>query len=171
MFKAFPVPRRAYLEHVSKCTEWLIAIVAEISKWIGESGRVILIGDAAHAMVPHAAQALSQGIESVVGLAQILRWARPKLNGTDLPQLLERFEKFRWSRVDKFIKLSLNNAGNHSLPDGPQQEARDAQLRKLSDEKPSVDLDEVVMDIDAPERSMEFTKWVRDYDIVAEVSI
>jgi hypothetical protein len=44
-------------------------------------------------------------------------------------------------------------------------------LRKLSDEKPSVDLDEVVMDIDAPERSMEFTKWVRDYDIVAEVSI
>ncbi|KAM5517492.1 hypothetical protein FOXYSP1_04444 [Fusarium oxysporum f. sp. phaseoli] len=170
MFKAFPVPQRAYLEHVSKCTKWRIAIAAEIPKWIGKSGHVILVGDAAHAMVPHAAQALSQGIESVVGLAQILRWARPELKGTDLPSLLEHFEKLRWPRVDKFIKLSLNNAWNHSLPDGPQQEARDAELRKLGDEQPRVDLDEVVMDIDAPERSMEFTKWVRNYDIVAEVN-
>ncbi|KAH7211420.1 hypothetical protein DER44DRAFT_807411 [Fusarium oxysporum] len=42
MFKAFPVPQRAYLEHVSKCTKWRIAIAAEIPKWIGKSSRVIL---------------------------------------------------------------------------------------------------------------------------------
>ncbi|KAG6987090.1 FAD-dependent monooxygenase OpS4 [Fusarium oxysporum f. sp. conglutinans] len=43
MFKAFPVPQRAYLEHASKCTKWRIAIAAEIPKWIGKSSRVILI--------------------------------------------------------------------------------------------------------------------------------
>ncbi|KAK2684867.1 hypothetical protein QWA68_016252 [Fusarium oxysporum] len=169
LLKDFPVPQRAYLEHVNKCTKWRIAIAAEIPKWIGKSGRLILVGDAAHAMVPHAAQALSQGIESIVALAQILRWARPERNGMDLPQLLECFETLRRPRVDKFIKLSLHNAGDHSLPDGPQQEARDAQLRKLGDEQPSVDWDKVEMNIHAPERSMEFIKWVRDYDIVAEV--
>jgi hypothetical protein len=42
MFKAFPVPQRAYLEDVSKCTKWRIAIAAEIPKWIGKSSLVIL---------------------------------------------------------------------------------------------------------------------------------
>ncbi|QKD48629.2 uncharacterized protein FOBCDRAFT_236269 [Fusarium oxysporum Fo47] len=42
MFKAFPVPQRAYLEHASKCTKWRIAIAAEIPKWICKSSRVIL---------------------------------------------------------------------------------------------------------------------------------
>ncbi|SCO80789.1 uncharacterized protein FRV6_05002 [Fusarium oxysporum] len=42
MFKAFPLPQRAYLEHARKCTKWRIAIAAEIPKWIGKSSRVIL---------------------------------------------------------------------------------------------------------------------------------
>ena len=59
-------------------------------------GRVVLIGDAAHATTPHLGQGAAQAIEDAVVLAELAGGA------DDVPTLLERFMQRRFERT-KFI--------------------------------------------------------------------
>ncbi|KAH9901789.1 hypothetical protein F4778DRAFT_781681 [Xylariomycetidae sp. FL2044] len=174
LFSQFDDPLRACLEHVESCIRWRIAVATPIKTWRGRSGRLLLLGDAAHAMVPHAAQGVSQGIEGAVALARILR-RRDHLNG-NIPQLLELFEEFRRPRVEKFVGMGLGNAATNSLPDGPEQEARDARLRAINESNikkqngsgPAEVKKPVAMDMNAPPQSPEFLEWVNEYNVTAE---
>jgi salicylate hydroxylase len=169
LFSDFSILPRACLEHIESCLRWRIAVATPIDSWRGKSGRVLLLGDAAHAMLPHAAQGVSQGIEGAVALARFLRLVNP--NKDNIPRLLEYYEQFRRPRVEKFVSMSENNAARHSLPDGPQQEARDAQFRSMNVERAApVDWTTVEMDMNAPPHSPGLLKWIRDYDVTVEVS-
>lgn len=44
------------LEKVEYCLKWTLADLPVLPRWVSKSGRVVLIGDAAHAMVPYLAQ-------------------------------------------------------------------------------------------------------------------
>lgn len=44
------------LEHADDVSKWRVAEVRDLPTWRSKSGRVVLMGDAAHAMIPHAAQ-------------------------------------------------------------------------------------------------------------------
>jgi salicylate hydroxylase len=44
------------LLHVDACVKWKIAELPTLRSWVSKSGKVALIGDAAHAMVPYLAQ-------------------------------------------------------------------------------------------------------------------
>ena len=54
-----PVVRRI-LSHVDSCVKWKIAELPNLRAWVSKSGKVVLIGDAAHAMVPYLSQVGSQ---------------------------------------------------------------------------------------------------------------
>lgn len=169
IFSKFDDPLRACLEQVESCIRWRIAVATPIKTWRGRSGRLLLLGDAAHAMVPHAAQGVSQGIEGAVALARILRWKDP-VNG-NIPQLLESFEQFRRPRVKKFVGMGPGNAVTNSLPDGPEQEARDARLKSMNTSSVLVaEQGSVAMDMNAPPQSPEFRNWVNKYNVTVEVS-
>ncbi|RYP74741.1 hypothetical protein DL771_002805 [Monosporascus sp. 5C6A] len=169
IFSDFKDPLHACLEHVQTCIRWPIAVAPPLKTWRGESGRVLLLGDAAHAMVPHAANGVSQGIEGAVALARILR--RRSHANENIPKLLELFEQFRRPRVEKFAAISLANAATNSLPDGPEQEARDARLRAINNSSKPVAAEEpVTMDINAPQHSPAFQKWMNEYNVTYEVS-
>lgn len=170
LYAKFEDPLRACLEHVDSCLRWRIAVAKPIPSWRSGSGRVLLLGDAAHAMVPHAGQGVSQGIEGAVALARILRWRDP-WNG-NIPTLLRYFEEFRRPRTEKCREMSLGNAALNILPDGPEQEARDARFRALnSSKKPPVDWKAVRMDMNAPHQSPELQKWIHEYNVTYEVSL
>jgi salicylate hydroxylase len=47
------------IERVPQCLKWQNAEIEKIETWCSKSGRVVLMGDAAHAMVPYMAQVLS----------------------------------------------------------------------------------------------------------------
>ncbi|MGH3097759.1 MAG: FAD-dependent oxidoreductase [Streptosporangiales bacterium] len=58
-------------------------------------GRLTLLGDAAHAMLPHMGQGANQSIEDAMALTTLIRG----LNTTDIPQALIHYERLRRART------------------------------------------------------------------------
>jgi 2-polyprenyl-6-methoxyphenol hydroxylase-like FAD-dependent oxidoreductase len=64
-------------------------------------GRILLIGDAAHATTPHLGQGSAQAVEDAVVLGELLASPAP------LPQLLEQFMQRRFERCRFIVESSL----------------------------------------------------------------
>ncbi|MBB1158041.1 MULTISPECIES: FAD-dependent monooxygenase [Amycolatopsis] len=95
-----------------------------LNRW--HRGGVVLLGDAAHAMLPHHGQGANQTIEDAVTLAECL--ARDSREAA-----LARYEKLRRPRTRAVQRSSwVANALLH-LPDGPAAEARDAALGRIGE--------------------------------------
>ena len=78
-------------------------------------GRVVLIGDAAHPMLPFLAQGAAQAIEDAVTLAGCL----------DRPDGPARYAAARLPRVRRVTEASRAGLHAYHLPDGPEQQRRD----------------------------------------------
>lgn len=75
-----------------------IADLAPLKQFV--YGRVVLLGDAAHATTPNLGQGACQAIEDAVVLGQCLQ------NHKDLKTALRKYEKRRIARTTKIIRLS-----------------------------------------------------------------
>lgn len=114
-------------------TVWPLMEVPEQGAW--HKGRVVLIGDAAHAMTPHAAQGAGMAIEDAFVLA-----ARVAAAGDDLEPALARFEAERRPRVARARRRGrFNRFVWHAW--GPIALGRDLVLSVRSPEKVAADFD------------------------------
>ena len=111
MISAVPISQRWGLFHRPPLGRW-------------SKGRVTLIGDAAHALVPHHGQGANQSIEDAVVLAAQLVKAGP--GGWREAQ--EGYERLRRGRTRKVQYASITTADVLHLPDGPEAQARNARL-------------------------------------------
>ena len=109
----------------------LIGAAEQVSKWALHdresidrlsSGRVAVIGDAAHPMLPFQAQGANQAIEDAVVLAVCLVEAGPD----GLSDALRRYERIRLPRITRIQHQSRANAETFHLVDGDAQRRRDA---------------------------------------------
>lgn len=100
---------------------WALLDRAPLKHW--STGRATLLGDAAHPMFPFYAQGAAQAIEDAACLAVCLA-AEPG----DPEQALKRYESVRIERTTRIQQLSHARAESNHLPDGPRQQARDADL-------------------------------------------
>jgi len=98
---------------------WSVLDRAPLRRWV--SGRIALLGDAAHPMLPFYAQGAGQAIEDAAVLAGCLASGRQ-----DAPTALERYERIRLPRASRVQEASRGRTAHHHLPDGPEQRARDA---------------------------------------------
>ena len=98
-----------------------------VKRWT--QGRVAIMGDAAHPMLPFFAQGASQAIEDAAVLAGCLREAR----SPEVEDALRRYETLRRERASKVQMISRERREHHHLPDGPEQRRRDA---AFADEDP-----------------------------------
>lgn len=87
-------------------------------------GRVGLLGDACHAMLPFQAQGAAQAIEDGAALAVALAE-----NGDDVLAALRRYEEIRKPRATRVQDASRANAALWHLPAGPEQARRDEELK------------------------------------------
>ncbi|MWA09125.1 FAD-dependent monooxygenase [Streptomyces sp. BA2] len=92
------------------------------------SGRVAVIGDAAHPMLPFQAQGANQAIEDAVVLAVCL--ARAAAGG--LSGALRRYERIRLPRTTRIQRRSRENAKAFHLADGDEQRRRDTAAQASS---------------------------------------
>jgi 2-polyprenyl-6-methoxyphenol hydroxylase-like FAD-dependent oxidoreductase len=106
--------------------KWGLHRLAPLPSW--SAGRVALIGDAAHPMLPHLAQGGVLALEDAIVLADCLA-ARPG----DEAQAFTEFEAKRRRRTARVQAMSRLNGRIYHLPP-PMSWARDAVLRLLPGE-------------------------------------
>lgn len=123
---------RTLLSYAPKPTWWPLFGVSE-GRWTdGQSN--ILIGDAAHAMTPFAAQGAAMAIEDAYELAGIVT------ADVALGDALTFFERHRQMRVSRVkVRGAFNKFAYHAR--GPVRVARDLVLRMRRPEQVAADLD------------------------------
>lgn len=82
---------------------WPFHTVPKLEKWSSAAGKVIIIGDAAHAIPPTAGQGANQAFEDSYSLAFLLKSLGP---GLDLQSGLKAWYQYRLERVQKVLVLS-----------------------------------------------------------------
>jgi salicylate hydroxylase len=112
---------REIIAAVDETYLWALFDRAPMARW--SAGRVTLLGDACHAMLPFMAQGAAQAIEDGATLAACLSGA-----GTDIAGALHRYEQLRIPRTSRLQAMSADNKTRFHLPDGPEQQQRDAQM-------------------------------------------
>jgi salicylate hydroxylase len=105
---------------------WALHDRAELPRW--SLGRVTLLGDACHPMLPMMAQGAAQSIEDGAALASLLK-AMPD----DIEGALARYEAVRKPRATKLQQASAANRARFHLHDGPEQRKRDEAMATSGD--------------------------------------
>jgi 2-polyprenyl-6-methoxyphenol hydroxylase-like FAD-dependent oxidoreductase len=87
---------------------WPFHTVPKLDKWSSSGGRVVIVGDAAHAIPPTAGQGANQAFEDAVSLAILLSEVG---RSTELVHGLAVWQKYRQDRVDRVLELThqMNN--------------------------------------------------------------
>lgn len=100
---------------------WALFHRPPLARW--NHGRITLLGDAAHALVPHHGQGANQSIEDAIVLADQLA------GGTDLDEARAAYEHLRRDRTRRVQYASITTADVLHLPDdSPLRPGRDARL-------------------------------------------
>jgi salicylate hydroxylase len=103
---------------------WGLFLARPLGRW--RRGRVVLIGDAAHAMLPHHGQGANTTIEDAVTLAELIAADPHELDGA-----LAAYETLRRPRTREIQRASW--AGNRGLhvSDGAEAVSRDALVARF----------------------------------------
>lgn len=84
---------------------WPYHTVPKLESWSSERGRVIIVGDAAHAIPPPAGQGANQAVEDSYSLAILLRAILLDVN-VNLKEGLKTWQNYRQIRIEKVLKLT-----------------------------------------------------------------
>jgi salicylate hydroxylase len=131
-------PRVTYLlDRIERCYWWGLYDREPFEPW--SHGRVTLLGDAAHPMLPHLGQGANQSIEDGAALATLLHGR----SGADAMGVLETYEALRRERVTVIQHAARRN--------GHRYDGAYADQRQRDDEIKA---------------SGELRRWIYDYDVV-----
>lgn len=138
-------PELARAIHAADWRAWPIHTVSARDRWT-YAGGLALIGDAAHAMTPYAAQGAAMAIEDAALLAGLAA------RSNDMPATLEKFEHLRRSRIARVARrASFNRFVWHAR--GPVALARNLVLRRRKGADLAADMD-----------------WLYAYDVENEIA-
>jgi salicylate hydroxylase len=110
------------LRSVDETFIWALFDRAPLSRW--SSGRVTLLGDACHPMLPFMAQGAAQALEDGAALTSCLKQREDR----SIPESLLLYETVRKPRASRVQSLAEVNKTRFHLPDGPAQCERDEQM-------------------------------------------
>ncbi|KAH6692232.1 FAD binding domain-containing protein [Plectosphaerella plurivora] len=110
---------------IDTAVKWPLIGNNSLDSWVSPSSRLVVLGDAAHAMVPYMSQGAAMAVEDGAALAVALNKIR---SPAELGFALEVFERERKTRTSMMQEASMVNAMIWHFPDGPEQRARDAAM-------------------------------------------
>ncbi|MEI2300316.1 FAD-dependent monooxygenase [Ensifer sp. MJa1] len=123
---------RALIEKAASPTYWPLCTVDD-GAW-QDGKKIALIGDAAHAMTPFAAQGAAMAIEDAFALSECLS------NGISVPDALKTYEAIRRPRIARVRRrAAFNHFAYHAR--GPVRIGRDIVLKLKGPEALAADLD------------------------------
>ena len=121
-YQAWHPQVRAIIAAADETFVWALFDRMPLPRW--SVGRVTLLGDACHPMLPFMAQGAAQAIEDGATLAACLT----KFGTRDTAGALKRYEALRLPRASRLQAMSAHNKTRFHLPDGPEQERRDLEM-------------------------------------------
>ena len=110
------------LERAGRMFRYGIHSRVPLARW--NVGRVTLLGDSAHAMVPFQAQGAAQAIVDAAVLGDALAGATP----AEVPDALDRYVRRRLAAATTMQANSTRAGQDFHLPDGPEARARNARM-------------------------------------------
>ncbi len=140
-YKGWAPQVQGLLEAVDETFIWALFDRQPMPHW--SVGRVTLLGDACHPMLPSKAQGSSQAIEDGATLALLLAQA----NQRNIAEVFRNYETIRLARVSRVQSEAQDNRARFHLPDGPAQQARDAEMAR-----------------NGPDFSKDAAAWLYGYD-------
>lgn len=123
----WPATARMLIGAVDEWRRWALFTLPDIGEW--SDGKVALLGDAAHAMLPFAAQGAGMAIEDAAVLAQCLSDSAGE-NITGIPAALKRYGRLRRSRVLRVQRVARQQGRIYHLT-GPLAVARDLAIKAM----------------------------------------
>ncbi|KAK4944837.1 hypothetical protein LTR10_015756 [Elasticomyces elasticus] len=132
--------------------------------WTSDNGKVILAGDACHAMVPFAGHGAGMCIEDAAVLATMFRDIDPR-DHSGIRTCAKLYQDLRQPRTDRCHQRALAMAVTYGLPDGKVQQKRDTALGRVMGKKVHLP---VRGDSDAHPLSNEFENWLEQYNALEE---
>lgn len=115
-----------FLSFVKKVDKWKLMHLDGMKSWVGDESTVVFMGDSCHSMLPYLAQGANSSLEDGAVLGTLLG----RLTRRDeLPAVLRTFERLRKERGDAIARETFKQRRAFHMPDGPEQEERDAVLR------------------------------------------
>jgi salicylate hydroxylase len=123
----WPAPARMLVGTVDDWRKWALFTVPGGGQWT--NGATALLGDAAHAMLPFAAQGAGMAIEDAAVLAKCLGETQNK-DGPPVTAALQRYARLRRSRVAR-LQRTAQAAGRTYHLTGPAAYARDLVIRAM----------------------------------------
>lgn len=145
-FRDYGAAHGAVVARAARAIEWRIAELPDLPAWSGASGRVVLLGDAAHCFPPFAGQGSCMAVEDAAVLADLLvrRGAGPG-PGTE-KALAEAFEQIRRPRIARVRGIV------------------EANVARWTGVEESANITEAQLAVQA-----ENAAWAQNYDAVEEV--
>jgi salicylate hydroxylase len=123
----WPATARMMIGAVDQWRKWALFTVPPGGEWT--DGAIALLGDAAHAMLPFAAQGAAMAIEDAAVLAKCLGEAGGE-TPAGIPAALKRYARLRRSRVAR-IERTARQAGRIYHLTGPAALARDLVIKAM----------------------------------------
>ena len=111
------------IDAVDETFVWAVMDRQPIDQWT--YGRITLLGDACHPMLPFMGQGGAQAIEDAVALTACLQKC-----GDDVESAFQLYESVRLPRANQIQTQSWDNKTRFHMPDGPGQVERDAAMAR-----------------------------------------
>jgi len=113
------------LSFIDSSIKWPLRVGPKLSRWTSPSSKLVVIGDAAHAMLPYMSQGAAMAVEDGAALAIALDHISVL---DEMPFALRVFEAERIKRSGAMMDASSMNGLIWHFPDGPEQRARDESM-------------------------------------------
>ena len=123
----WPGPARMMIGAVDGWRKWALFTVPEDIEW--NSGTIALLGDAAHAMLPFAAQGAGMAIEDAAVLARVMSEGTME-TAAQVTAALKRYVRLRRRRVGR-VQRTAEKQGRIYHMSGPMALARDTAIKAL----------------------------------------
>ena len=105
-FSAYSSPVRTLIDSLDQCFKWALHTRPPLARW--SAGRVTLLGDAAHPMLPFQAQGAAQAIEDATVLARML-------DGREDVSVESRLKTYQANRLPRASKIQSASHANMSV--------------------------------------------------------
>lgn len=129
-FKDWCEPVRKLCGLTGTYLKWKLADFDQLQRWVHPSGKVALLGDACHPMMPYMAQGAAQATEDAGTLQAALR------STDDISKALKVYEKQRLPRAAYVAKNTRVLQEWLHLYDGPARDERDKTMRNDDENNP-----------------------------------